>query len=180
MFYRHILRNNFHKYALHRPFTDFNRILTNDLLSKYRLPSYHQHRLNSVFSATHSKNGLQNIKSNVFILRRIFCTKPPTKSEHHWLTIRQQSKQSGQEIKRLLGFAKKEKWYYIGGIACLVVSSLVTNGVPAAVGKILDMIIMDNFPKDKVHIFCLALLAIFVVGGLANFGRIYLMNSAGK
>lgn len=118
------------------------------------------------------------------ILRRNYCTKqPPTKKpkfDRSWSSIRQQHQESKKEIRRLFSLAKKEKWYLIAAIGCLFVSSSITMGVPRAIGKLMDMIVMDSFPKDKLHAFCLILFGIFAIGGLANFGRIYLMNSASK
>lgn len=68
-------------------------------------------------------------------------------------------------------------------IVCLIVSSSITMSVPFALGKILD-IIFDKEGADgeqalvKLKHFSSILLAVFVVGGLANFGRVYLFNSA--
>ena len=84
------------------------------------------------------------------------------------------------ELKRLLSLAKKEKWYLVASVACLVVSSSVTMGVPYAIGKILDVIFAESFSREKLNEFCLILFGIFALGGLGNFGRIYFMNSASK
>lgn len=56
--------------------------------------------------------------------------------------------------------------------------------VPYALGKILDTIYssteaMEN-AKERLRNFCIGLCGIFVIGGLANFGRVYLFNSACK
>lgn len=56
--------------------------------------------------------------------------------------------------------------------------------VPYALGKILDTIYsntekMEN-AKERLKTFCLGLCGIFIIGGLANFGRVYLFNSACK
>lgn len=57
--------------------------------------------------------------------------------------------------------------------------------VPFALGKILDIIfdkegINGQQALDKLKHFSAILLSIFVVGGFANFGRVYLFNSACK
>lgn len=96
------------------------------------------------------------------------------------LTVRKTPFKSQNELRRLFSLAKDEKWYLIGAIGCLVISSSIAMGVPYAIGKILDMIVMDNFPKEKLQGFCFILFAVFVAGSLANFGRIYLMNNASK
>lgn len=181
MFYKYILYSNLCRQTLFRQFKDFDKHIAQDLLAKHRLSTRYQHRTCHGFSVT-NKIGSQNIKSqNVFALRRIFCTKSPAKSDQNpKSSIRKQLRDSTKEIKRLFSLAKNEKWYLIGAIGCLCVSSTVTLGVPHAIGKIMDMIVMDNFPKEKLHSFCLILFGVFIAGSLANFGRIYLMNSASK
>ncbi len=75
------------------------------------------------------------------------------------------------------------------GIGLLFISSGVTMSVPFALGKIIDIIYsMDQLKgsssqeseKDKIKSIrdkvCLALLGVFVIGGVANFGRVYLMR----
>lgn len=115
------------------------------------------------------------------VLRQNYCTKPTKKKfDRSWTSLRRQHQESKREIRRLFSLAKKEKWYLIAAIGCLFVSSTITMGVPRAIGKLMDMIVMDNFPKEKLHTFCLILFGIFAIGGMANFGRIYLMNSASK
>lgn len=126
-----------------------------------------------------SRNGNLS-KINELILRRNFCTKPSIRSERNWTSVRKQHQQSKKEIRRLFSLAKDEKWYLIAAVGCLLVSSVVTLGVPRAIGKLMDMIVSDGFPKEKLNTFCVILFGIFVAGGLANFGRIYLMNSASK
>lgn len=70
-----------------------------------------------------------------------------------------------------------------GGIGCLVLSSTITMSVPYGLGKILDMIYSSDNSESNMAIldqFCLALCGIFIIGGLANFGRVYLFNNACK
>lgn len=56
--------------------------------------------------------------------------------------------------------------------------------VPFGLGKILDTIYSSNTDsqaaKEKLNEFCLLLAGVFVLGGLANFGRVYLFNNACK
>lgn len=116
------------------------------------------------------------------LLKRNLCQKPPEISENLTKVGKNllRNKPRSKELQRLFSLAKDEKWYLFLAIGCLVVSSSVTLGVPYAIGKILDMIVKDNFPREKLHLFCLMLFGIFVAGSLANFGRIYLLNSASK
>lgn len=126
----------------------------------------------------HIQNKYSRIDS---IWIRNFCTKPPAKTKgRNWLSLRRQHQESKHEIRRLFSLAKDEKWYLIGAIGCLVISTSVTIGVPHAIGKIMDMIVQTGFPRQEMLTFCVGLFAIFIVGSLANFGRIYLMNSASK
>lgn len=183
MFFRFVLFKNAKRPSLVRHFKGFDKFKTKDF-------STNQHRLstrpecksfhNTCIVQKPETTNVQHL--NLFTLRRIYCTKPPTKADDHrsWLSIRWQHRESKNEIKRLFSLAKKEKWYLISAIGCLCVSSSVTLGVPHAIGKIMDMIVMDNFPKEKMQTFCLILFGVFVAGSLANFGRIYLMNSASK
>lgn len=56
--------------------------------------------------------------------------------------------------------------------------------VPFGLGKILDAIYSSDTDskaaKAKLDEFCLILAGIFLIGGLANFGRVYLFNNACK
>lgn len=178
MFYKYILYNNLNRQTLLRHFKDFDRFIVRDLLEKQQFSTRCQqsrpyHGVTSKFLEK---------TTNVFTIRRIFCTKSPPikKNDRFWPSIRRQHQESRREIRRLFTLAKNEKWYLIGAIGCLCVSSSVTLGVPHAIGKIMDMIVLDNFPKEKLHGFCIILFGIFIAGSLANFGRIYLMNSASK
>lgn len=108
------------------------------------------------------------------------------------------------DLQRLFSLAKTEKWkiggliaeilsvnlfsYHqiliLGAIGCLVVSSAITMAVPFGLGKILDIIYAKDsvadtsIAKQKLDQFCLILAGIFILGGLANFGRVYLFNNA--
>lgn len=57
-------------------------------------------------------------------------------------------------------------------------------GVPYALGKILDIVFQKEVSfaetKMKLNEFSLVLFGIFLIGGIANFGRVYLFNSACK
>lgn len=182
-----ILKNYTNRLPVHRYYTNFDKLLTRQTLSKpHKSPTFNQSRHYQCVNQTakiesqfHTKC-INLTKWNGLILRRNFCTKPNKKFDRSWSAIRKQQQESKKEIRRLFSLAKDEKWYIFAAIGCLFVSSAVTLGVPRAIGKIMDMIVKDNFPKDKLHTFCLLLFSIFAIGGLANFGRIYMMNSASK
>lgn len=89
------------------------------------------------------------------------------------------------DVVRLISLAKSEKLVLGAAIGCLVISSAITMSVPFALGKILDIIFDKEGTQgaetlDRLKNFSAILLGIFVVGGLANFGRVYLFNSACK
>lgn len=72
--------------------------------------------------------------------------------------------------------------FVLGGIGCLVVSSGITMLVPYGLGRILDTIYAKDSSraeaKENLKKFCFVLVGVFLVGGLANFGRVYLFNAA--
>uniref|UniRef100_A0A8D8HX92 ATP-binding cassette sub-family B member 10, mitochondrial n=1 Tax=Culex pipiens TaxID=7175 RepID=A0A8D8HX92_CULPI len=86
------------------------------------------------------------------------------------------------DVKRLLEFAKPERWNIAGGVSCLMISSAITMSVPFGLGKILDIIYSTSaetgIAKEKLDQFCLLLGGVFLLGGLANFGRVYLFSNA--
>ncbi|GAB0092994.1 ATP-binding cassette sub-family B member 10, mitochondrial [Sergentomyia squamirostris] len=85
------------------------------------------------------------------------------------------------EMMRLFQLAKNEKWVIVAGIGCLFISSSITMAVPYGLGKILDTIYSDEskeVAKERLKKFCLILAGIFIIGGVSNFGRVYLFNSA--
>uniref|UniRef100_A0A1Q3FA45 ATP-binding cassette sub-family B member 10, mitochondrial n=1 Tax=Culex tarsalis TaxID=7177 RepID=A0A1Q3FA45_CULTA len=86
------------------------------------------------------------------------------------------------DVKRLLEFAKPERWNIAGGVTCLMISSAITMSVPFGLGKILDIIYSTStetgIAKEKLDQFCLLLAGVFLLGGLANFGRVYLFSNA--
>lgn len=88
-----------------------------------------------------------------------------------------------RDVGRLFGLAKSEKLVLTAAVGCLLVSSAITMSVPFALGRILDIIFSRDEAgnietMDKLRHFCFILSGVFVIGGLANFGRVYLFNSA--
>ncbi|XP_039294386.1 LOW QUALITY PROTEIN: ATP-binding cassette sub-family B member 10, mitochondrial [Nilaparvata lugens] len=87
----------------------------------------------------------------------------------------------GREMKRLLSLAKREKWNLTSAIFLLLISSAITMSVPFALGKVIDLIYTSDVVKMKENLLKLSLVlfGVFLVGGLCNFGRVYLMNVSG-
>ncbi|XP_028156516.1 ATP-binding cassette sub-family B member 10, mitochondrial [Ostrinia nubilalis] len=88
------------------------------------------------------------------------------------------------EVKRLFTLAEPEKWTLAGAISFLVVSSSVTMAVPFSLGKVLDIIYNSTSDlgaaREKLDTLCLMLCGVFLIGGLCNFGRVYLMSISGQ
>ncbi|KAF5271185.1 hypothetical protein FQR65_LT05329 [Abscondita terminalis] len=86
------------------------------------------------------------------------------------------------DIVRLLALAKPEACTLIGAIALLFISSAVTMAVPFSLGKVLDIIYSNSNLEDarvKMNQLCGILLTVFLLGAICNFGRVYLMSTAG-
>lgn len=66
----------------------------------------------------------------------------------------------------------------------MVLSSAITMAVPFGLGKVLDVIYATSgesgIAKEKLDQFCMLLAGVFLLGGLANFGRVYLFSNACK
>lgn len=88
------------------------------------------------------------------------------------------------ELKRLFGLAEPEKWTLAGAITFLVISSSVSMAIPFSLGKVLDIIYSSTSDlgaaREKLDTLCLMLCGVFLIGGLCNFGRVYLMSISGQ
>lgn len=65
----------------------------------------------------------------------------------------------------------------------LLLSSGVTLAVPFATGRIIDMIHEGSEKgdtKERLLPFCKILATIFLIGAVANFGRVYLIQTSGR
>lgn len=85
------------------------------------------------------------------------------------------------EFQRLFMLAAPEKWRLVGAITFLFISSTITMAVPFCLGKVIDIIYQKDQKdtKENLNRVCLALLGIFIFGGLCNFTRVYLMSTTG-
>ncbi|XP_046571175.1 ATP-binding cassette sub-family B member 10, mitochondrial-like [Haliotis rubra] len=87
------------------------------------------------------------------------------------------------EVKRIIGLAKPERLKLAGALGLLVVSSSVTMAVPFCIGKVIDIIYtasQEGKMEERLNSLCKILLVVFLIGGVANFGRVYLMTVAGQ
>lgn len=151
--------------------------------------AFNRNQLNSKYKFIYNsinicKYRLRNREIGYLLLKRSLYTRPsqwsPVKKVSEELLSGKRMIRKKSELKRLFWLAKKEKWYLAISIGCLVISSSVAMGVPYAIGRILDIIYTEAFSKEKLTKFCIGLFGVFIIGSLANFGRIYFMNSACK
>ena len=100
--------------------------------------------------------------------------------------------QAKTDFRRILSLALPEKYRLLAAMGLLVISSGITMAVPYAIGKIIDIIYNLDQPKekdeetqkqlvrDRLEKVCLGLSGVFLIGGLCNFGRVYLMRVSGQ
>ena len=64
----------------------------------------------------------------------------------------------------------------------LLISSAVTMLVPFGIGKLIDFIQSGDREsmKEKLKSISLVMLGVFIIGALANFGRVYIIQSTGQ
>lgn len=85
------------------------------------------------------------------------------------------------ELKTLILLAAPEKWTLMKAIALLLVSSSVTMAVPFCFGKVIDVVntVEKTDMKENLNRLTLALFVVFLIGGVSNFGRVYMMSTVG-
>lgn len=79
--------------------------------------------------------------------------------------------------------AKPERFRLGAAVLLLFVSSSVMIAFPFCIGKVIDVIYTasnNEELRDNLNWICKVLTGVVVVGGLANFGRVYLMNSSAQ
>jgi len=141
-------------------------------------------------------------KFSVVLHRNFNClvqkTRPKVFLNHQTIPLRNKSSMVNRtglkktELRRLLSLAVPEKYRLAAAMGLLIISSAVTMSVPFALGKIIDIIYnLDQLKssdqecqkiaiKDRLQKVCLGLTGVFVLGGLCNFGRVYLMRISGQ
>ena len=116
------------------------------------------------------------------------------------LLIRNKSTSSGNvntgqrsaDFRRILALALPERYRLGAAMGLLVISSGITMAVPYAIGKIIDIIYnldqlkdsdqesQKQIVRDRLQTVCVGLSGVFLLGGLCNFGRVYLMRVSGQ
>ena len=83
-----------------------------------------------------------------------------------------------------MGLARPERFKIAGAMFLLVISSTITMAVPFFIGKLIDFIQSSDDDKErmkaKLRNVTLVMAGVFVVGALANFGRVYIIQSTGQ
>lgn len=89
-----------------------------------------------------------------------------------------------KEVVRLFSLARREVKPLFYAVCMLVVSSAVSLTLPMTIGKILDAANSDEVTKLvfglPLNTFYACIAALFVVGSLANFGRVVLLRIIGE
>lgn len=93
------------------------------------------------------------------------------------------NKKPSYEIRRLFSLAKPERWKLTGAVGLLLISSGVSMAVPFCIGKVIDIIYtsaQEGNMKERLTSFCQIMIVVFIAGAIANFGRVYLMQTSGS
>lgn len=91
------------------------------------------------------------------------------------------------EIHKLLRLGRPELGLLVAAFICLVVTSTVSMLLPLIIGKVLDTAKEDDTKIEDVKIFGFAMnhfyagvAVLFVIAGITNFSRMYLLRSVGE
>jgi len=98
-------------------------------------------------------------------------------------SISEKAKSKNQtNFKRLVALANPEKWNLAAACCFLAVSSTVSLSVPFFIGKLIDLIYTSDKESmvTNLNSTCAVLLGIFFVGGLANFSRVYFIQTSSQ
>eukprot|EP00126_Sphaerothecum_destruens_P007161 Sdes_comp19717_c0_seq1m11665 len=112
-------------------------------------------------------------KKNNVSLYSFFSTKAPSPPPLN-------TKPTFGGFKQLFGMASGEKKTIFSAIVLLLISSAVTMSIPFGMGKIIDIVFSSPDSLSKLKQVTLGLGFISILGGLANFGRVYLINIASQ
>ncbi|KAL1437256.1 hypothetical protein MTO96_001329 [Rhipicephalus appendiculatus] len=129
-----------------------------------------------------SKNG--GVLPNSSAIRRV-CV-PPVKPLASVVLCRACSsarRVDSGELRRLLRQARPERFRLGAAVLLLFVSSSVMIAFPFCIGKVIDVIYTSSDNEElraNLNWICKLLTGVVVIGGLANFGRVYLMNTSAQ
>uniref|UniRef100_A0A1A8FJD0 ATP-binding cassette sub-family B member 10, mitochondrial n=3 Tax=Nothobranchius korthausae TaxID=1143690 RepID=A0A1A8FJD0_9TELE len=89
-----------------------------------------------------------------------------------------------EDVKRILGLARPERWRLAAAIGFLTVSSTVTMSAPFFLGRVIDTIYTSASDTETMTAsltsLCIMLAGAFLCGGAANAARVYIMQASGQ
>lgn len=84
------------------------------------------------------------------------------------------NKESLQKLLGIFKFALPYRWWFAGGLVCLILSTIMLLGFPFLAGKLLDIASGKPVPFfSTINEIALALIGILVVQGFFSFTRVY-------
>lgn len=98
-------------------------------------------------------------------------------------SVRRPTGKKSGDLRRLLRHAKPERGRLTVAVVLLFVSSSVMIAFPFCIGKMIDVIYTSSGEanlRENLNRICTILAGVVVIGGLANFGRVYLMNNSAQ
>uniref|UniRef100_A0A8C4WZ60 ATP-binding cassette sub-family B member 10, mitochondrial n=1 Tax=Eptatretus burgeri TaxID=7764 RepID=A0A8C4WZ60_EPTBU len=90
---------------------------------------------------------------------------------------------SWHDWRRMLSLAHPERGKLAAAMSLLMISSAVTMSVPFCLGKVIDYIYSSGTAENaatSLADLCFILTGVFLCGGAANAGRVYLMIASGQ
>lgn len=90
--------------------------------------------------------------------------------------------QTWSQVKQLLQMAKPERKYIAGAVGLIAISSAVSMSVPSVIGTMIDHVsnpdsLIYGFTRNQ---FLVGLGGVFIVGAVANAGRIVILKVTGE
>jgi ATP-binding cassette subfamily B protein len=82
--------------------------------------------------------------------------------------------------KTLIPYMRRYRWYYVGGILCLVVTSGGQLLIPQFIRVAIDTIVAGDFELSRVGIFMLQLVGVAAVIAIGRFGWRFFLHGASR
>ena len=103
----------------------------------------------------------------------------PTPTDPKDKTTTLQTTSTRETIKKLWNMSKPEIAYIGTAIGLLLVASGVHMLIPYAIGRFMDFIIVGD-ALGKMRKYAWAIAAVIAIGGISNFGRVFLIKVVGE
>jgi len=177
------LSNSAKVLGMARGFLQHRKVKGKPFCQFYSLCPYHGHPRISLYKQSQERTSLfVRYQSKVSQVNSSQSASINLRSLMNLNSFRKSGKQ-GREVKRLVELAKPE-WKKLGAALCLLIlSSSVTLLVPFCIGKLIDLIYSstEDFSKMlwNLKVTCAGLSVVFLLGAMANVGRVYIVQTAG-